>query len=303
MSQRKIALIAILTAAFFWSTAAVVSKILLQTFNPFFLAFLRFVIASIGITVVLVRRKIRLTHIIKPDILPLGLLISGNIALFYLGLPYTTATATGLIYAISPIVVTIAAYLFLHEAISKNKWTGIILGALGIAIIVISPVFDQIHNTLGTIKGNLIILMGTLAWAGYTVYSRHIIAKKHYEPLQLTAVSFYVAAVVFLLLALVSGQWQTDVGIFTLKSTSLVLYTGVLMTVVTYVLHQWAIKHTSASTASLTSYIQPVSATLLAIIILGEQFTLGYIIGSILVFMGLTFATSAQIRGKLFGKK
>lgn len=303
MSQRKIAFISILIASFFWSTAAVVSKVLLQTFNPFFLAFLRFAIASTTITFVLISKKIKLSSLIQPDILPLGFLITGNIAFFYLGLPYTTATATGLIYAISPIVVTVAAYLFLHEAISKNKWLGIILGALGIGVIIVSPVFDQIHGVLGTIKGNLIILMGTLAWAGYTVYSRHIIAKKHYLPLQLTAVSFYVATVVFLLLAVLLKQWQSDTRIFTLQSTSLVLYTGILMTVVTYLLYQWAIKHTSASTASLTSYIQPVSATLLAIIILGEQFTIGYFIGSILVFAGLAFATSTQIREKLIGKK
>ena len=51
MSSQTIALIAIVLASVFWATAGVVGKILLTTFDPFTLAFLRFLVAGLVNTV------------------------------------------------------------------------------------------------------------------------------------------------------------------------------------------------------------------------------------------------------------
>jgi drug/metabolite transporter (DMT)-like permease len=72
----------------------------------------------------------------------------------------------------------------------------------------------------------------------------------------------------------------------------LLLYYGAAVTVVTFLLHQWAIQHSSATTASLTNYLQPVFAFIYNTIFIGETITVEFLLGSLLVLFGVFIATS-----------
>ncbi len=67
----------------------------------------------------------------------------------------------------------------------------------------------------------------------------------------------------------------------------LILHLGTLVTVATFTLHQWAIKYTSATTASLSTYIGPIFAVTANSILLGEKITPGFVAGAAIVFAGI----------------
>jgi drug/metabolite transporter (DMT)-like permease len=70
---------------------------------------------------------------------------------------------------------------------------------------------------------------------------------------------------------------------------------AVIVTVGSFFLYHWSIKHSSAIMASLTNYLQPVFTVVLANLILREQITFGFIVGSTLVFCGLLITTGTRI--------
>jgi drug/metabolite transporter (DMT)-like permease len=70
---------------------------------------------------------------------------------------------------------------------------------------------------------------------------------------------------------------------------------GFFGTFSTYVLYQYALKSLSALTTSLTSYVQPITTAILAIIFLGERLTTPFIIGAMLVFAGIFLVSEIKL--------
>ena len=74
----------------------------------------------------------------------------------------------------------------------------------------------------------------------------------------------------------------------------IIIQLGIFVTVATYLLLQWAIKHSSAPTAALNQYLQPIFAVIFNFFFLGERVTTGFVFGSIIVFAGVFLATGER---------
>lgn len=295
MSSRTKALLAIIVASLLWATSAFTSKILLRTFEPFSLAFWRFLLASIVILPYLFsQRHIKWRSAIK-DIIPIALLSTANITFFYFGLQTTTANASSIIYAATPLVTTILAHYLIQEHWVAKKMLGIIIGLLGVLLITLLPLLEGKNTISGDLLGNILIFIAVFAWGGYTVGSRHLISKKRYSPLMISGISIVISAFVFLLTTAFTSHKDYIDPLLDIKNFALVLYLAVFVTVGTYFLFQWAIKHSSATTASLNNYLSPVFAVWLNVVILGELLTPEFIIGSLLVIFGVFITTGTQL--------
>ncbi len=142
-------------------------------------------------------------------------------------------------------------------------------------------------------------------FASYNVGSRHLVAAKAYHPLTVIGFSLFVSAFLFLLVAAIVPHTPILPALRIPSVALLAVYMATFVTVLPYVLHQWAVKHSSATTASLTTYIQPVFAFMFNGILLGEVITQGFLVGSILVFAGVFLATGTGLVriAKTFSKK
>ena len=258
MSSRLKALSAIILASFLWSTAGVVTKILLKTFDPIPLAFVRFFIASLVIAPFFVKNiSTQVKQNLKLLIL-VSLFGSGNIAFYYFGLAETTANAAAIIYTALPLLIAVLSYFLIHERIAQRKLLGILVGCIGILIIIALPLYETGQGLSGNTWGNVLIFIAVICWSFYTVGSSYLINEKHLSPIDITAISIFTSAGVFFLLTLTQPNRSYVESLFNAKSFLLVIHLAILLTVATYLLFQWALKHSSATTASLTTYLQPV---------------------------------------------
>lgn len=299
MSSRMIALFAIIIASLLWSSAPVVAKILLQSFDPYPLIFVRFGIASILIAPIFLKyHKKNLITTIK-DLFPVALFWTGNALFFYLGVARTTANATVLIYTSAPLITAFFARRFLAETLTANKIAGVIMGLFGILLILILPSLGQIESLTGDMYGNILILIASVSTSGYTASSRFIIERKRYSPLAVSSMSMFVTTIVFGFLTIITPHKDFIAPLFSLQTALLMAHSAILLTIATLFLYQWGIQKSSATLASFTNYLQPVFAIILNVIILGEIITGGFIIGSILVFVGLSLATGPGILKEL----
>jgi drug/metabolite transporter (DMT)-like permease len=122
-----------------------------------------------------------------------GVVASGG--LFYVGLRLTTGSNAGILSATTPIWVTVLSWLFLGERLKLVNVTGVVLSCVGLVTILCQgSVANLLQRSLNW--GDLLILVGQLNWAVYTVYSRVALATR--SPAATTASAYLVGAVAVL---------------------------------------------------------------------------------------------------------
>lgn len=295
MSSQKIALITLLIASFFWASSGVAAKTLLQTLDPLSVGAVRLTLASIVILPFFIHATPKISKKLLLDILPVSLLIAANFLFFLFGINKTTANAGAIIYTVSPITAALFSRAFIGEYVSRQKFIGILLGLTGVLIILLLPIFEQNHVIVGDIGGNLLILGAMVVFALYNVGTRHLIAVKSYDPITITGISLFVSAIIFDVLLFVLPHTPILPTLLVPLYGLVAIYFAVFVTVLPYILHQWAIKHSSATTGALTTYIQPVFGFIFNGILLGEVITGGFLAGSFLVFTGTFMATGTRM--------
>src|SRR5579871_1666160 len=108
--------LALLLSVTFSSFAALFAKYALESFSPFTMTALRVWIASLVLLPVAVRivpGGLRWSSFVRA--LPMSLCYTGNITLFALGIGFTTALTSQLLYLLVPVLVLIGARIFFRE--------------------------------------------------------------------------------------------------------------------------------------------------------------------------------------------
>ncbi|WP_420024352.1 EamA family transporter (plasmid) [Cereibacter azotoformans] len=132
------------------------------------------------------------------------------------------------------------------------------------------------------------VLLASLAGASYAAYS---LATGRVGTLAASA--FLVAAIVTApVLALVPVAWAAD-----LRAWPALLFLGAIKTGLAYALFTRGLARLTTSTAVTLSLIEPLTAWLLAILVVGEPVTAQRFLGAMLIFGGLAIVSLAPNRG------
>lgn len=297
MSDQQKAFLAIFLGSVIGGATAAVSKIGLLEFPPLTFAFLRFFISSLIILPFLIRLKKN----IKKDFInlfPVSLFASINIVFFILGLKFTTATISQLLYAGVPLLTGLIAFVFLSQKLSNRKIFGIIVGFIGVLSVVLLPVIEQGKAFSGDLLGNLLISIGVICFSFYMVFSKE--AQKKYSPFEVTSTFILLTTIIlfpFFIFDLKANYgWWISVDI---KGIISIVYIAIVATIFTYILNQYAIKHGGSVFASMTYYLLPVFGFLFSFFLLGERLTEGIVIGGGLALLGIFLTTMPYKKNKL----
>ena len=275
-------LLIVLMAFLGWSTG-IFTKIAVQEISPFWLTFLRILVASICM-VPFVIHKIPRKHLLK--LFLLSLFAAGNVVLFAFGVQYTTATSASVIYILSPIIVLLFGVVFLKHKFSKLNVVWVILGFLGAMTVILLPVFSAGVYAVWSFVGNLLIVLAMLSITIYIVWSKSV--QKIFSPQTITAWFLLVTLIVTWIVSLIHPhQFVSDAMHLSTTAWLAILFVWVVGTCVQYLLQQIVIKKSSYLDWSLFMYIQPIATVILAIPILHERLTFWFIIGAVMALVGV----------------
>ncbi|WP_099364363.1 DMT family transporter [Fredinandcohnia onubensis] len=195
---------------------------------------------------------------------------------------YTTISNATLSYYFAPVFVMILAPLLLKEKWTWMKGTSIVFAFVGL-LLVVNP---GAESTVGTYNHPVGLLNGLLAAAFYA--SMILINKfiKGLSDFETTIMQLSMASIV--LFPYVLATQNLNYSGLGLQSISLLLMVGIIHTGVAYLLYFSAIKKLKGQTIAVLSYIDPISAVIMAAIILNESMNLIQIVGGILI-LGSTF--------------
>lgn len=275
-----------------------VAKITLTEFPPMSLAFLRYGMACLLIVPFLMtiekrKRGVKVEHL--PRLFLAALFMAGlNIALFYQGMKRTTAIDASVIDLSIPLISVVVAWWFLKEKVFAINLVGILLGFLGGVIVIGLPLIFLGNFSGITLFGDLLIVLSSISFViGSLLFKKML---NIYPPLILTAVTFIFAALIFFVPALVeyivNPGWIGKISILGIMG---LVYIVFLSSISAYFLLLWGLSKIELSHANLFQYLEPAVAASLAVPLLGERISFSFIVGTVLVALGVYWGTLGKL--------
>lgn len=214
--------------------------------------------------------------------------VAVNQLMFYKGISLTSAVNGSIIMTLTPILVLIWAAFLIKERITKRKVIGVLVGLIGAIIIIYQPA--TVTNS-GDWRGDLLILLNGTSYGCYLVMVKPLMAK--YKPMTVVTWVFTLGAVLVLP---VGYQEASLVEFSTLPATIWygTAFAIIGVTVIVYFLNAWALVKVDASVVGAFIYLQPVFATLTAVLFFEEVFLLKHLVAAVFVFVGVWLVVKKQ---------
>jgi drug/metabolite transporter (DMT)-like permease len=273
--------------AIFWGGTFIAGRVVAKDVGPFSAAFFRFAIASSFLILFVWRIDGKLLLPKKRQMVPVILLgLTGVFTynvFFFKGLKLINAGRASIIIANNPIFIAILSAYFFKEKLNLIKVVGIIISVTG-AIIVISKgnLNEILQGNIG--RGEIYIFCCVLSWVVYS-----LIGKVVMDDLSPISSVFYscVIGTFFLFFPAYFEGILNNFHHYPIMAWTGIFYLGIFGTVVGFVWYYEGIKRIGPTKASLFINFVPVSAVILAFMILDEPITLSLFIGTILVCAGV----------------
>ncbi|MEJ2048568.1 MAG: EamA family transporter [Calditrichota bacterium] len=284
-------LVQFLTFAFLctvWGTTWVAIKISLEGLPPFGGAALRFTIALALLFLYARLNKISLKMNRKNFVVvafSAFLMYPIDYGLIYWGEQYLSAGVTAIFFATFPLFTGIwATFLFRNEKFHWNKFIGLTLAIVGIAIVFLDQLLiTQFERTV--MMGTLAIILGA-AGGSMSV----VIIKKYLTGVNSVSLSFHqmLQGVIYLMFFSLVAENYSDFHP-NLRVILAVIYLGLFGSAIAFALYYWLLQKVSAITLSLIIYITPIVAIVVDYFMFDQVIEFRAIIGMLIIFSGIAF--------------
>ncbi len=286
----------LLITVIIWGASFVATKIALEHLTPVELMALRLLIGLPAMILVLALRRIKPTF--KPGAWKALALGSAVIAVHWFiqftGINHTTATNTGWLIAITPLVMVVASALFLKERLRRFLWLGVVVASIGVVLLISRGEFTSLSWL--TSIGDWLVFASAHTWVIYTIITRDLL--RTHSPLLITATVFTPMAVLTLGYVALTSDMQ---HLISMPSEVLIalLYLAILGTAIAHWFWQEGVSRLGAARAGTFLYIEPLATTAVAVPMLNEFFGISTAIGGGLVLLGVYLAERRSRSGPL----
>lgn len=289
-NHRYAAYIAAVIYAFIVGLSFLFVKLALTISDPIDTLAHRFTASFLAISIPVLFGKIQLNFTLRDmiDILPLAVLYPAMFFGFQIsGLVYTTSSEAGIILASTPIFTMFLASYFLKE--KTNYLQSISLG-LSVAGVIYILVMKGASFGTSQILGTSLLLLSALSFAGYSVLARPL--TKKFKPLELTFIMLTIAFLAFNIFSLIRHSMNGTINHYFDPLTNQVflisiLYLGVLSSLGTSWLSNYALSKIEASKMSVFGNLATLISMIAGVIFLQEQLEYYHIIGALMIIAGI----------------
>jgi drug/metabolite transporter (DMT)-like permease len=269
----------------FWSLNYIIGKVALREFPAVLLTCIRTTFAGAFILPIYLwgqRGKRRaLSGRELGDLLMLGIFgVVANQFFFVVGLASTSVVHASIVVTLMPILVLLLAAFLGQERITARKVLGMVIAATGVGVLQL----EKGGGSGATLLGDFIVFLSDVSLAIFTVRSKQLM--KRYGSLTINSVA-YIGGALAMAPFTVWLSWRYGLARASAGAWWSVAYMAMFSSVLAYLIYNYALTYMPASRASAVSYLQPLGATLLAVVLLGESVTTALAIGGMLVLTGV----------------
>ena len=214
-----------------------------------------------------------------------------NQGVFIFGLSLTSPIDASIVTTTLPIVTMIVAALYLKEPVTNKKVLGIFVGAMGALILILSS--RSAGGSGGSIVGDLLCLTAQISFSIYLTAFKGLSQK--YSPITMNKWMFVYASICYIPFSyrdISAIEWS---GI----STTALLQVGYVVvggSFLAYIFIMSAQRLLRPTVVSMYNYMQPIVASIAAILMGIGMFNLEKGIAIALVFLGVYIVTQSKSR-------
>jgi drug/metabolite transporter (DMT)-like permease len=274
----------LLAAVVMWGWTFIATKILVAELGPVEIFGLRLAIGLPFLGGLLIVRRVPL-RFSRADLRALvlgGGVLTLHVVVQIVGLRTTTATNTGWMISVSPLVMAVLSWLFLGERIGWNGVAGIAIATAGVLVLVSRGAPADLQWLQST--GDWLVLASAHTWAIYTVITRDLSRRRH--PLTITFGILLIAAALTTVLFAASAD-VSQVRSLSVRGLVALLYLAIPGLVIGQWFWQEGVAKLGAAQAGMYLYIEPLATVALAVPLLGEPFGPSTVVGGGLVLAGV----------------
>lgn len=265
-----------------WGATFYFNEVLLRELGPVTVSAGRVGAAALTMwgLVLVTGRRVLLPPKVVLQMAVLGALMFGiPFTIYPLGQQVITASAAGIINAMTPIMVVIVSHLWPGgEQATWRKSAGVVAGFSGIVLLSIPAIRGEGDNLL---LGLIFTLLAPLCYGLAVNYVRRL---KGADPWVLLTWAFTFAGCALVVLALVhEGTPQISAG----ETWAALAIVGPVLTALPFMLFFSMLPRVGPTNLSTVTFIAPVSAVFLGVAVLGEGLGIWKLMGMFAIFVGL----------------
>jgi drug/metabolite transporter (DMT)-like permease len=278
------------TLAAIWGSSFLFIKVGVTELHPLFVALGRVLGGAIALVVVVLLTR---------DRLPRDPRFWGHnavVAVVGVALPFTlfgfgeqriSSVLAGIWNSVTPLIALPMAVLVFHtEKMTPRRVLGLVLGFVGAATIL--GVWQGVGGS--SLAGQLMCLTAAACYGVAIPYTRRYITPRPESGLAASAGQLLIATVLLAVVAPLAGGGYPAVAELSGPVVASVAALGVLGTGLAFVLHMRNIRLLGASTASMVTYLIPVFATVIGVLVLSEELAWFQPVGAAVVLLGVAIA-------------
>jgi len=276
----------LLLTVFFFGTNFVAVKLVVESVPPVLFAAVRFTTSGILLFALsrVVNPKSRLA---RADILPvLGLGIVGvtlTQTVFTIGVSLTTAANTALVYSTAPIWGMLLGFALGLERPRIVGILGIALSLVGVGFIV----YGGLDFAGTSLVGDALILAAAVFWGSYTVLSLGLL--RRYSPLALAAYAMTLGGLCAFPLAAFDPA-PLDLAAIDARTWGAAVYSTLCSSAFGFAAWGWGVSRAGANRVLIYQYLVTLIGVTAGIVLLGERFGLGQLVGAAVIICGVYLA-------------
>ncbi|MFC4633843.1 DMT family transporter [Dokdonia ponticola] len=216
-----------------------------------------------------------------------------NMLMFFKGLQLSTPINSSVVITLSPVILLVLSAIFLKEKITWLKGFGIGIGLIGALVLILFGSKTQ-ENAPNIPLGNMLFIVNATAYSVYLILVKPLTVK--YSSITLMKWFFLIAVFTNMPVALpqfLEVKWTT----LPLSVIGVMTFVVVGTTYLTYLFNVFALRTLKPSTIGAFIYLQPLIATLVAIILGADTLTGIRIFAAALIFLGVYLTTKRKASG------
>jgi drug/metabolite transporter (DMT)-like permease len=298
--DKRLAYAAWIAVCLIWGTTYLAIRIALETIPPALIGGIRYTIAGVVLSVILLLRGIALPPRRSwPGQALLGalMIVVGNGFVIWAE-QWVPSGISAVVIGSAPFwMAAIEASSPAGERLTARTGTGLCVGFLGIVILVWPELTVQGGAGRQFVGGMIALQLACIGWSLGSAYSKRRSATDN--ALASAALQMLLGGLMMLALATLRGEWS-DLA-FTARTAAAEAYLIVLGSITAYTAYVYALKHLPVSTVSLYAYVNPVIAVVLGTLLLDEPFGPRVVAAAAMVLLGIAVVRGGRLRPTVHG--
>jgi drug/metabolite transporter (DMT)-like permease len=283
-TDRRLAEVGVLGVMVLWAGNFIVVKSALAVIPPVGFTFLRFLLASATL-LVLLRWREGSIGLPRRDLIAMCLLGGLGFGVYQMlwttGLTTVAAGDSALIIAATPVLVALLAVVARSDLLTPSKLAGVLVSFGGVAIVIASGPGLSLG---GSIVGELVTLAAAVCWSIYTAFAGPFV--RRISPLRATAWATVAGTVVLAPVAILQ-LGTVDLGHALPNAAGAIVYAGLLAAGISNVIVLNGVKIVGPTRTAALQFLVPALAVILAAVFLQEAIRPGQILGGVVIVAGV----------------